>query len=342
MQSFWQWFIGEAGAGWIIGILGVIGGVYAWLRRERPPRIVIQEVKQISLLDIHPSQSDKIHVGYSDTDGSEHKIESLEQVKLAVYNLGTKDITETVDFVLTFRRKKQPADAEDSESIGFWRLVFDDATCEAESIPTDGSVHEQSVRIRIPYLNSYRTHHHYALAYLMTEHAAQLQLVRGNGKGWSASLSTLDQFWTRRRTMARAVRMTAIGLVLLAGVLCFFVMLGDPFYAVQITPTLDNVDRLIELLTRLRESVLAHGVSPYGTRFFEGLHSGLANSFIMATLLLVVLAYISSYLISHQHRLAGLLAAKSLNVVPPERWDTDTSKSHRDSWISRLLDALQL
>lgn len=327
MQSFWQWFIGEAGAGWIIGILGLIGGIYAWLRRERPPKIVIQEVSHISLLDVHPSQSNRIHVGYSDTDGSESKIESLQQIKLSIYNLGTRDISEAIDLVLTFRRKEQSANSDDDGAVGFRRLVFDDVACKAEGMPTDGSANEQSVRITIPYLNSYRTHHHYAMAYLMTEHLVQLQLVRGSGKGWSARLSTLDQFWTFRRTMARAIQLTALGLICLSSVWFYVELLGSPVYGALYNPTTDNLDRLIALLTQHRESVQAHGLPPVWTRFISELELGPNLRLGWAMTALMISGLVLVYLAQQPYKLATWLTAKSLHIVPPEQWLMDSQQA---------------
>ena len=85
MQSFWNWLIGEAGAGWIVGILGIIGGIYAWRKRERPPRVVLQEVNSVNLLDIHPSQAEKLEVYYTpDPERKDrmHKISRLYQSTL--------------------------------------------------------------------------------------------------------------------------------------------------------------------------------------------------------------------------------------------------------------------
>ena len=76
MPRFWDWLIGEAGAGWIIGLLGLLGVLFTWLRRERPSRVIIQEINTIRLLDIHPSQRERLSVHYTDTQGEQERIQT--------------------------------------------------------------------------------------------------------------------------------------------------------------------------------------------------------------------------------------------------------------------------
>ena len=72
-----EWLIGEAGAAWIIGVLGILGAAYTWLRRERPVRIIVQELSHTRLLDIHPAQRDSLLVSYKTSDGKEAPITDL-------------------------------------------------------------------------------------------------------------------------------------------------------------------------------------------------------------------------------------------------------------------------
>lgn len=324
MQSFWQWFIGEAGAGWIIGLIGLIGGVYAWLRRERPPKIVVQETRRISLLDVHPSQAEKIRVSYLDSVGNESRIASLQQTELAIYNTGTRDISEAINLVLTLRRADQSTGSGDKEGVGFWRVVFDDVTCTAEGLTANGSAGEQSVEMRIPYLNSYLTHRHAIMAYLITEYSVQLHLLRGRGRGWSARLSTLDSYLKLRSKLAQVIRVSAVALLALSAVPPFVALLDSPVYGALYNPTLSNLDRLIAMLVKLRESVQLHGVPPVWTRLFFEFKGGYGFRYGLALVLSLTGGLVSVYLTAHQRRIAGWLAARLLCIAPPERWRIDT------------------
>jgi hypothetical protein len=320
MQSFWNWLVGEAGAGWIIGLIGIIGAVYAWLKRDRPPSIVIQEVRRLGLLDVHPSQSDRIRVSYLDKVGEECRIESLQQIELVIYNSGTRDVSETVDLVLTFRREIPGGDSAAAQPIGFWRLAFDDETCASGAVATDRSPHEESVRITIPYLNAYGIHHHFIKAYLMTEHSVLLHLVRGSGKGWSARLSTLDDFRTLRRRLARALTLGSLLLFLACSAYFLVEFLRHPVYAVFYNPTLSNIDRLIALLNRTRESVLAHGAPPFWSRLFSPLEFAAGSSYVRAFLAWLAASAVTLHLSLEGQALAARLAARLLGILPPERW----------------------
>jgi hypothetical protein len=45
MQSFLNWFIGEGGAGWIIGALSIIWGVYKWYSQQQGGHVYCRQVQ---------------------------------------------------------------------------------------------------------------------------------------------------------------------------------------------------------------------------------------------------------------------------------------------------------
>ena len=104
---------------WLIGVLGILGAAYTWLRRERPVRVIIQETSHTRLLDIHPAQRDRLEVSYKTSSGREVPITDLNQSEFAIYNSGTRDITEPL--VVNLVLESSDSDRE----IGAWDAVID-------------------------------------------------------------------------------------------------------------------------------------------------------------------------------------------------------------------------
>ena len=115
MPSFFEWFIGEAGAGWVIGVLGLLGMLYTWRRRERPPKVVVPEIGKTRLLDLDPSEHEKLSVYYKDSAGEDRRVQKLQQGEYAVYNNGTVDISEPLEFSLMFTHSDLQEYDQDSQ-----------------------------------------------------------------------------------------------------------------------------------------------------------------------------------------------------------------------------------
>jgi hypothetical protein len=191
IRVVWNWLISEAGAGWIVAI----GTAIAWLlerrRRERPPRVIIQEVARTRVLDIHPSQQHKISVRYNHQD-TIMPITEMEQREFVIYNAGTSDIVEPVQFTLVFERED-----EAKKRYGIYDWSFDTFDYKITGIPDDAVV---GYEIEFPYLNSYHLHKSVIRAYLVTDGDVDIELFIGGGKGWSAYLVTelqLKQMYER-------------------------------------------------------------------------------------------------------------------------------------------------
>lgn len=220
MESWQDWLIGEPGAVWITGtlllVLTVVGLLLRWRRRERPPHVVIQEIESIRLLDIHPSQRNRLQVKYLDENGTSETVEDLRQKEIVIYNDGTRDILEPLELRLRFR---EPS-STDKPFDGFWRWFSDDNRCAATPLE-DGEIIEPyrgGIRCRaiwgglgldLQYLNSYSTHGDYVAGHLISDGDLHIVLWgKVGGKGWSAdftSLQRLDQLNGRvRRTLSRA------------------------------------------------------------------------------------------------------------------------------------------
>lgn len=318
MESFSRWLLGEAGAGWIIGIIGILGGLYAWTRREKAPKIIVQQVRSISLLDVHPSQSGSIRVAYLDPTHEPCGIESLHQTELVVYNTGTKDVVEPIELVITFHRKEATNGSIGENEIGFWKLVFDDVGCKSETLLSNDEEVGQRALMTIPYLNSYSTHGHCVRAYLITEHSVELRLVRGTGKGWSAALYTLDQFADARAKTARLIRYGLLASYVVCSIWLFSTLLQSPVSAALYMPTLKNLDRAIEVLSQQRSAVLAAGVPPIWTRLLGWKETAPTPQAVMAVVVWLIIVFAVG--LRGHNAVSAWVASRYLGVETPQHW----------------------
>ena len=222
MKPFLQWFIGEPGAVWIIGLLGLIVGVfYFWKERGRPPRIVIQEIRRIKLLAIHSSQREKLAVSFTDSDGVGHNIKNLIQTEFAVYNNGTSDILEPVELSLNLTKigSDQSEEVEEEREQDLQQWSFDNPECTASPL-LEEKRNNIGVLLRIPYLNSYPVHQHYQVVRSISNGECNCELKAGMGKGWSAyfiSLRKIEamQYRLRRILLGIATLITLLAMILL-------------------------------------------------------------------------------------------------------------------------------
>ena len=244
MQGIWDWLIGEAGAGWIVGLAGLCLVVYGWLRRERAPRVIVQEVKRTKLLDIHPSQRESLKVFHTDEDEKLTAIEDLEQKDIVIYNDGSADIVEPVALRLQFN---QPGSKPD-QFPGFWRWVFDDPAYSWEPVRVEGEDTSVGVRVQLPYLNSYAVHHHYVRGYLISDRGLAVQLLDRVGKGWSAQFVALERIGRLEQSAVRAVKWLGRALALLSMLILVGSMglsMRDARGRAGLNPTSENIQAAV-------------------------------------------------------------------------------------------------
>ena len=84
-----------------------LGYWIARLTRERPPRVIIQEISKFSLLEIHPNQRERLEIYYHAYAENMDKrvrrrINGLEQSVLVIYNNGSRDLEEPISISLKF------------------------------------------------------------------------------------------------------------------------------------------------------------------------------------------------------------------------------------------------
>lgn len=228
IQAFLSWVFSEAGAGWaaasIVLVIALVGWILDRRRRERAPRVIIQEIKRTKLLDIHPSQQDRLRVHYTDENGTQEPVKDLQQKEIVIYNNGTRDILEPLEpLELVFRFPS--LDPDQAQLGGFWRWFFDDgvyASRRLEEVSIAGIPEElglkvaRGVTVELPYLNSYPVHRDYFKAYLVSDGEVEVSLVgRHSGKGWSAHFVSLDRWRGLQRRVNTAILWACAALLLL-------------------------------------------------------------------------------------------------------------------------------
>jgi hypothetical protein len=264
MQSFWQWFIGEAGAGWVIGFLVglLIGGLYGWLKRDRPPKIAIQEIDSIRLLDIHPSQRDKLSVHYADDADNRQQIENLVQREFVIYNRGARDLLEPVKLRFDLFEPYTGGQTNPKKRYsGFWRLIFDDPAYRWEPICDHTHQASTGFQLELPYLNSYPVHTHHIRAYLISEKDVTLELSTRVGKGWSAYFVSLDVLEVLQDQMARLSGLGILGPGILLLILLLSSMFQNPIFQVYLDPTDANIETALQTFQNLYEAYKVYGIS---------------------------------------------------------------------------------
>jgi len=316
MQPFLDWLIGEAGAGWIIGLLGLLGALYAWLNRDRAPRVIIQEVGRVRLLDIHPSQRERLSVFYTDTQGTQESVQTLEQKKIVIYNNGTKDISEPVRFALGFHGEDSQEEFE-----GFWRLIFDDIECASEPMFDDAQDVCIGARVGIPYLNSYPAHGHYVTAYLISDREIKIELSEGIGKGWSAyfvPLCRLEEI--QGRVTVIFSRITNALILLTAGmfVLAVAQLLSNPnpLTRVFLNPTPDKIEAALRQQRDLFEALRTSGLLGYYRAYLQ-------TSGALPTIFIIIigLMLLSGVLSSLKEKTGELISRKFLGTQPASKFE---------------------
>jgi hypothetical protein len=252
MRTFWNWLVGEAGAGWIVGLIGFLLSLYAWLHRERAPKIIVQEISNLRLLDIHPTQRENLKVLYLDSEDQRVCVEDLYQKEIVIYNNGTVDIQDPIQLEVGFHH----AELAEEKSSGFWRLVSDDPGCTWEMRDP------LTATITLSYLNSYPVHKHVVRVYLISDEEMEVELHEGMGKGWSSDFVGISELERAQRQATAILRwggFIAGGLgfaALIAGML-----IGFQHSATQamLSPTPENIEAAVSRYARYLEQLSSLG-----------------------------------------------------------------------------------
>ena len=245
-MDFLRWFFGEAGAGWIAGVLGLVGLLYTWMSREKPAKIVIQEIKSLRLLDIHPSQSHRLSVLYEAVNEGQVPIHELFQKTLAIRNTGTKDILEEIDIKLS----SEPINYEHSPSEWFVDIDFEkQANAVVEYGDESDGKSTAKICINIPYLNSYRVHEQLVIGRIISNKPISLDIIQGVGKGWSTrfiSTSEMNRVYKNTHQVLRRAYLILISLGFLLMILSQVFQFTDLTVIARLQPSNENVQQALQ------------------------------------------------------------------------------------------------
>jgi len=319
MSAFWRWLIGEAGAGWIIGLLGFFFALYTWVRRTRPPRVVVQEVEVLRLLDVHPSQRTNLEVLFRPSQGALHRVQNLIQKKIVIYNSGSMGITDPLELEI---QVSWASHEQGRTSTPFLHAVFDEPmTVDLVQDGEGGSMHT-GIRLSVPYLNSYPLHQHYVTGYLVSNEDMRFDLRQKTGKGWSARAVSLQEVRDTQLRILRIYLKPAYRFCNVAS-LVLFVIWGATWYTgghfrAVLNPSAANIQ---ELLRVYEHRWLDLAAKPLPVRFLLGVPVIAFDWLgIYAFLGAYALAFVTLALLANQRRLASWMCRVTMGIQPPSRF----------------------
>lgn len=227
-MSFWDWFIGESGAAWILGILAIIGSLFvAFKRRNDIARVVVVEVKSDQFLK-NPIETiketpfkERLKFVLLDKEEQKREIDALYYTRLHVFDAGSVDITGPVELVIRIEKSI-------AAILGFRKSDFAEVDCNASDvtlqcltqIPEFGSVRSLEYLLTIPFLNS-RKHSHIIPVEILAEEEVDISVEPYKvGKGWS--LATWSDKKVKKWVGGLAVAVGFIYLFLVSIVLTWF------------------------------------------------------------------------------------------------------------------------
>lgn len=170
--SFLDWIFSEAGAGWIFGIVTLIGLLLSLYLRKRPNRLVCKEIGRISLVKIRKEVRDKIDVSFNN-----EPVKNLALVGMDIFKKGSeviRDILLTVKFT------------ENTRVLATYLEVVPENLA-----VTTNSIESNQAKIIIPFLNPIRPHKHRIKVNIVCDGDIEKYKVIGSGEGWSVQLLRL-------------------------------------------------------------------------------------------------------------------------------------------------------
>jgi hypothetical protein len=186
-HGLFAWLFSEAGAGWVFGVVSLIGLVLTLLSRKRPQRIICRELHKTSLVHVSDSAKAKIAVSFDD-----RPVEKLSQLELVIFNDGSEVVE---DILLTFQfQESTKVLAVDYEVTP--RNV--DMTITPRYAESGGN----QCNVEINFLNPQRPHKQQVKAYIVCDGTVDHARVAGGGKGWSLRFDMLEEYSVRRMRIA--------------------------------------------------------------------------------------------------------------------------------------------
>lgn len=167
-QDILNWLVGEAGAGWIFGIVSTVLLIRTELRRRRPQIIYFEERANTSLLSYDPVLRDQTEISFGET-----RVAALSLVEGCIYNSGT-DVAREITVWMRFPSETRVLQA------------FLSGNSREQEIQV--AIEDSSARLDIPYLNPEREHGHRLCVALFVDGKSTVEFA-GSGPGWSVRKS---------------------------------------------------------------------------------------------------------------------------------------------------------
>jgi len=163
-QSFIKWLLSQAGAGWLVGIVSLIG-LLVIFAKKKAQRLVYKEIRTTSLVRIKETVREKIAVSFNN-----EPVENLAQIETEIYNEGTRVIK---DILLTFKYPKGT------------KVLDVPSEVTPDDMKVEKVIEGRQVQVKIPYLNPLRQHKHKVRLATVVDGKVENIKVTGGGEGWS-------------------------------------------------------------------------------------------------------------------------------------------------------------
>jgi len=190
-DAFFRWLFGEAGAGWVFGIVSAAVLLYSFLRKPRPRRLVFKELTRGSLVRIRPEVTDKIQISFDDAP-----VASLAHLKAEIYNEGGEAIHDP-EIAVRFPDET--------------RLLALSITCSVGDFPFRTEVDGNEATIGCPYLNPAREHNHRFEVTFLLDGKTEGVSVSGGGEGWSVRHARMPTF---AQQQSKTILWVVVGMLL--------------------------------------------------------------------------------------------------------------------------------
>jgi len=188
-QSITDWLVSSAGAAWIIGILGFAFGIFQWLRgRERPSRVIVEQVLETTLLSAPKDPHDVVRVRIL---YAEEPIDMLWMTELRLRNVSKTVISEPKIFI----------QVDDETKVLDIQVQEVPPGSEAERVSL--SVKDNTFMVAYPYLNPFHEHKQETTIKVLCDRKPETVTVEGGGKGWSIAFLSSSRKGHIEKTVKR-------------------------------------------------------------------------------------------------------------------------------------------
>ena len=163
MGSFTDWLIGEAGAGWVFGLVSTTALIVTAVRRAKPSIVNVKEIGVRDPVVVRDHVAERVRISFD-----HETVPSLGQVDLEILNGGSEPIPASNIIV-----QLAPA-----------TMILDIFVKEGKEF-VEASAVDNNVLVEWNYLNPLKPHRQAVRISVLTTGDARVRRVTGGGQGWS-------------------------------------------------------------------------------------------------------------------------------------------------------------